>query len=98
MRRLGFAIVSCVLLTCTLWAAAALYLDVRVSWLRAPLAVAYVLAVLAVLILVKGCWRKLQPPEVCFHHVSATQGMDLIQQLRGCGGEASPGDTAGANR
>jgi quinol monooxygenase YgiN len=28
-----------------------------------------------------------QPPEFCFHHVSKTQGMDLIQQLRGHSGE-----------
>jgi quinol monooxygenase YgiN len=28
-----------------------------------------------------------QPPEFCFHHISGTQGMELIQQLRGCGRE-----------
>jgi len=32
----------------TLWAAAALYFDVRVSWLRVPLAAAYLVAVVAV--------------------------------------------------
>jgi quinol monooxygenase YgiN len=31
-----------------------------------------------------------RPPEVCFHHVSATQGLDLIEQLRGRGGERLP--------
>jgi quinol monooxygenase YgiN len=25
-----------------------------------------------------------QPPEFCFHHISKTQGMDLIRKLRGC--------------
>lgn len=47
------------LLLATLWATAALYFDVRVAWLRTPLAVAFVLAVLAVWILVKGIRRKL---------------------------------------
>ena len=56
---LGFTALGCVLLPCTLWAAAALYFDVRVPWLRAPLAVAYLAALLAVWILVKGRWRKL---------------------------------------
>jgi hypothetical protein len=49
---------SGVLLLLTLWAAAALYFDVRVSWLRAPLAVAYVAAVLAVWIRARGRWLK----------------------------------------
>ena len=40
----------------TAWAAAALYFDVRVPWLRVPLAVVYVLAVLAVWVLVKRRW------------------------------------------
>ena len=47
------------LLLATLWAAAALHFDVRVSWLRTPLAVGYLLAVLAVWILAKGPWKKL---------------------------------------
>src|SRR6185295_19048309 len=40
----------------TLWATAALYFDVRVSWLRAPLAAAYPLAVLMVWVFVKRRW------------------------------------------
>ena len=40
----------------TFWAAAALYFDVRVSWLRLPLAVLYSLAVLAVWILARRRW------------------------------------------
>ena len=38
-----------------------------------------------------------RPPEICFHHVSATQGMDLIENLRDGSGPASssnPADTA----
>jgi hypothetical protein len=59
IRVLGLMALGCVLLLLTLWAAAALSFDVRVSWLRAPLAVLYLLAVLAVWIRVKGRWRKM---------------------------------------
>ena len=52
----ALAPVAFLLLLGTLWATAALYFDVRVAWLRTPLAVAYVVAVLAVWILVKGIW------------------------------------------
>jgi Domain of unknown function (DUF4105) len=51
--------VAFLLLLGTIWAAAALYFDVRAPWLRVPLAGAYVLAVLGVWIRVKGRWRKL---------------------------------------
>ena len=40
--------------------------------------------------LLVACELSKRPPEVCFHHVSATQRMDLIQQLRGRGGECLP--------
>ena len=40
--------------------------------------------------LLVACELSNRPPEVCFHHVSATQGMDLIEQLRGRGGECLP--------
>ena len=40
--------------------------------------------------LLVACELSNHPPEVCFHHVSATQGIDLIQQLRGRGGERLP--------
>jgi hypothetical protein len=56
---LGFMALGCLLLLPTLWAVAALYFDVRVSWLRTPLAVAYVLAVSGVWILAKGRWLKI---------------------------------------
>ncbi len=61
LRVLGLTALGCLLLLLTLWAAAALYFDVRVSWLRTPLAAAYVLAVLAVWILVKGRWLEAGP-------------------------------------
>ena len=40
--------------------------------------------------LLVACELSNRPPEVFFHQVSATQGMDLIQQLRGRGGERLP--------
>jgi len=48
--------------------------------------------------LLVACELSKRPPEVCFHHVSATQGMDLIEQLRGRGGEWSPTDLAGFSK
>jgi hypothetical protein len=57
-RAVGFTLLGLLLLVGTVWAAAALYFDVRVPWLRVPLAGAYGLAMLAVWILVKGKWRK----------------------------------------
>ncbi len=47
VRALGFVLLGFALLPPTLWAAAALYYDVRVPWLRLPLAATYVLATLA---------------------------------------------------
>ena len=41
----------------TLWAAAALYFDVRISWLRVPLAGAYVVGVLVAWIFVRRPWK-----------------------------------------
>lgn len=38
-----------------------------------------------------ACELSRRPPEFRFHHVSRTQGMELIQRLRGCGREKSPG-------
>ena len=48
--------------------------------------------------LLVACELSKRPPEVCFHHVSATQGMDLIEQLRGRGWEWSPTDLAGFSK
>jgi len=41
----------------TLWAAAALYFDVRISWLQLPLALIYGLGILAVWIFVRRPWK-----------------------------------------
>jgi hypothetical protein len=59
LQMLGFWVVGLLLLLLTVWAAAALYFDVRVSWLRTTLAVMYLLTVLAVCILIKSRWRKM---------------------------------------
>lgn len=53
------AVLGLVVLGATLWAAAALYFDVRVSWLQTPLALAYLAVVLAFWIFVKPRWRAL---------------------------------------
>ncbi len=55
---LAWVPLALLLLIGTLWAAAALYFDVRAASLRVPLAAAYVAAALAVWIRVKGKWRK----------------------------------------
>jgi hypothetical protein len=55
---LGMAVLVLLLLLLTIWAAAALYFDVRVSWLRTPLAAAYLLGVLVMWFLVRSRWHK----------------------------------------
>jgi hypothetical protein len=59
LQTLLFVALCLALLVATLWGTLALYIDVRVSWLRGPVAAIYVLVVLAIWILVKGRWRKL---------------------------------------
>jgi hypothetical protein len=56
LRLLGILALSFVLLCLTLWAAAALYFDLRVPWLRVPLAAVYGLVVLAAWIFAKPRW------------------------------------------
>lgn len=58
LRALGFLTLVCFLLMLTVWAAAALHFDVRVAWLRTPLAVAYLLGVLVMWFVVKSRWLK----------------------------------------
>jgi Domain of unknown function (DUF4105) len=58
LRLFGFMALGCVLLLLTAWAAAALHFDVRISWLRTPLALAYLLGVLVMWFLVKSRWLK----------------------------------------
>jgi hypothetical protein len=53
------ALAKLVALIATAWAAGALYFDLPIAWLRAPLALAYALAMLATLLFVKGRWRAL---------------------------------------
>ena len=60
---LGFVIMWLVLALLTLWAMAALYVDFRVAWLRVPLTVIYVLAIIAILVTVK---RRLWAAALCF--------------------------------
>ncbi|MHC1767274.1 MAG: DUF4105 domain-containing protein [Verrucomicrobiia bacterium] len=58
-RRVALSPLVLFLLLGTLWAAAALWFDVRVTWLRLPLTATYVVAVLAVWVFMKGICLKL---------------------------------------
>ena len=51
------ALAGLICLLATAWAAGALYFDLPIAWLRAPLALIYGLAMLAALFFVKGRWR-----------------------------------------
>src|SRR5882672_580227 len=53
LRLLGFLIIGLCLMLLTLWAAAALYFDVRVPWLRLPLSAIYLVAVATGLIRIR---------------------------------------------
>ena len=56
LRLLGLLTLNLALMCLTFWTVAALYFDLRVPWLRVPLAAIYALAVLAVWIFVKPRW------------------------------------------
>jgi hypothetical protein len=57
LRFAVFALLGLVCLLAIAWAAGALYFDLPIAWLRAPLALIYGLAMLAALFFVKGRWR-----------------------------------------
>jgi hypothetical protein len=57
LRLVAFFLIWAVLALVTLWSVAALYFDVRISWLRLPLVAAYGLGILAVLIWVRRPWK-----------------------------------------
>jgi len=77
IRRMAVALLWILLALLTLWAVAALYFDVRISWLRLPLAIIYGLGMLVVwvrgprpwkalitvvgFVLVLGWWLSLKP-------------------------------------
>ena len=56
-RALLIALGGLICLIVTVWAVGALYFDLPITWLRAPLALVYGLAMLAALFFVKGRWR-----------------------------------------
>ena len=56
LRILGIIAVNLALLLLTLWAMAALYFDVRVPWLRVPLAAAFALSGAAIWFFLKRRW------------------------------------------
>jgi hypothetical protein len=59
IRRLVVALLWVLLGSLTLWAMAALYIDMRISWLRLPLAILYGLGLLAVWVRVPCPWKAL---------------------------------------
>jgi len=59
IRRMAAALQWVLLAVLTLWTVAALGIDVRISWLRAPLAMIYGLGMLAVWIWVRRPWKAL---------------------------------------
>lgn len=56
-RLVLVALAGLICLLATAWAAGALYFDLPIAWLRAPLALIYGLGMLAALFFVKGRWR-----------------------------------------
>jgi len=63
LRAMGLTAIWLVLALMTLWAAAALYIDVRIPALRIPLAVIYAVAIVVILVKVK---RRLRAAALCF--------------------------------
>ena len=63
LRAIAIAAVWLLLALVTLWAAAALYIDSRIVWLRIPLALIYVLVVIVILVKVKP---RLRAAALCF--------------------------------
>src|SRR5208283_407677 len=59
LRRMTAALLWALLVPLTLWSVAALYFDVRISWLRLPLAAIYGLGMLAVWVRVRRPWKAL---------------------------------------
>jgi hypothetical protein len=53
LRMLGGIVFGLMLLLLTAWATAAMYFDVRVSWLRLPLAIVYLLAAVGVWVFIR---------------------------------------------
>ncbi len=64
-RICGAIFVCVVALLLALWAVAALYFDVRIAWLRFPCIAAYLLAMIAVLVYVKGFRRRILGCALC---------------------------------
>src|SRR5215470_7945416 len=64
--KIGGGVVYFVLLLMTTWATAALCFDVRIAWLRLPCVIAYLLAVIAAILIAKRFWYRLLACLGCF--------------------------------
>src|SRR5687768_7000835 len=71
IRFVCFAIAGLILLLATAWAMGALYFDLPVRSLRAPLAIIYGLAVLATITLIRNRWRGMALAAISFAVVVA---------------------------
>ncbi|MFZ1219026.1 MAG: DUF4105 domain-containing protein, partial [Chthoniobacterales bacterium] len=71
LRLVLISLGSLVCLLATAWAAGALYFDLPIAWLRAPLALVYGLAMLAALFFLKGRWRAMSVAGLGFAAVLA---------------------------
>ena len=71
LRLAVVALATLVVLIATAWAAGALYFDLPIAWLRAPLALAYAVAMFGTLLFVRGRWRALGLVAVGFAAVLA---------------------------
>jgi hypothetical protein len=79
LRYLAFLVLGLLLLALTFWAAAALYFDVRVSWLRVPLAVVYLLGIAVFWIFVpSAALRRLPIPGWMIKPIATLAGFLLV--------------------
>lgn len=71
LRKIGRIFVALLLLLLTGWAALALYFDVRIAWLRFPVIAAYLLAIVAAIVLLKHFRYRVLACLLCFAVVLA---------------------------
>ena len=71
LHFLGTSFLVLLLTLATAWAAAALYFDVRIAWLRIPLMLVYLASAVAVLFFGRHFWRRIGFGFLCFGVVLA---------------------------
>lgn len=66
LRKTACVLIVLVLLLPVVWAAAALFFDVRIAWLRIPCLAAYLAAIGASIVLLKRFWYRVLGVLICF--------------------------------